>query len=77
MKQNWIILLTPIETHLIERNIRFINFVDPLKDIPLKTRVVNSNDGHMSAEVHKLIAEELYSMLHLLVESRYRHLEDI
>ena len=70
-------LLTPIETHLIEQDIRFINFVDILKDIPIKIRMVNSNDGHMSAEVHKLVAEELYNMLHLLVESRYRHLEDI
>ena len=70
-------LLTPIETHLIEQDIRFINFVDILKDIPIKRRMVNSNDGHPSAEVHKLVAEELYNMLHLLVESRYRHLEDI
>ena len=35
-------LLTPIETHLIEREIRFINLVDILKDIPLTAFAVLS-----------------------------------
>ena len=64
-------LLAPIKTHLIEQNVIFINFIDLLKYIPLERRMVNSNDGHMSAEAHKVVAEELYNRLHLLVKSKF------
>lgn len=54
--------LASIEKFFIEKNVIAINVIDIIekKEIPINKRVVNSNDGHPSILIHKLVAEELY-----------------
>jgi lysophospholipase L1-like esterase len=52
-----------IETYFTKKEIEVINVTDLIKDIKLKDRVVNSNDGHASEQVQEIIADELIKSL--------------
>lgn len=53
----------PIEDFFVNQKIPVVRLADFLEGIPPKERIVGKNDGHASAKVNAVIAEQLYEKM--------------
>jgi len=57
------VFLEPVQKFFRSHDVPFINVADIVRELPMKERIVNVNDGHASPRVHSLTAEVIYSEL--------------
>jgi lysophospholipase L1-like esterase len=53
----------PVGAFFEARGVPVIQVADLVRNVPLRSRVVNSNDSHPSPLVHRLVAERLYDVI--------------
>lgn len=53
-----------LETYCVDRDIEFINIYPFIKDIPINKRIASKYDNHPSAEINKIISEQILKKLH-------------